>query len=172
MHGISTSMLSVCLIVVAVLSLSLPLNALGQEKPKLGLVIEDLSERAKACGLAEATIEPLAVLTLRNNGIEVSKTSDFPFYLYIRATGGHIKARDGSVLGCVFSLDIAVERGMHWTTGTFRPRKPAALRLCQSSSLDAVGKSDNGKTVFEEIEQHIKLCLGQLDYSVNERSLP
>ena len=138
----------------------------AQEKPSLQVLVEKLDEDARFCGISKSAIEPIATLTLRNNGIRVVPKSN-P-YLYIHTTAVVLR-RGGEVLGCALSSRVDI-RGLVETntSGGFKSRRllPPFTQtvLCEADSLISGPPSSIASQHSTALERDIKICLGNLDY--------
>lgn len=140
-------------------------KASSPSNPSLRVVIEDLSSNAALCGIDEASITSIAALTLRNNGVRV--VDQAALYLYVQATAVQEKSVSGRSLGCAVGLLIRVQRPIV-ASGHFEGFAPRSGRsrnvLCESGGIYTSSESAMGNYFMRELETHIKLCLGQLDY--------
>jgi hypothetical protein len=132
----------------------------AQERPTLGLLIEDMDQDALKCGLNKSSIESISALTLRNNGVQVVKDLTRP-YLYISTSAFPISG--GS---CALSLEVSIlsinfleDRHFKSRTGYF------GTTLCKApSSLMLWSTSTILNRVLDSVEKNIKVCLGSLNY--------
>lgn len=134
----------------------------AQERPTLQVLIEDLDQEAAACGIDQRSLESIAALTLRNNGIQVV-ASTIP-YLYVQLTVIAIRNTANNVIGCANNVMITVRALGPAPLGRFKPRKWVGTNLCMSSAVISGPVSDFSKRTNDMLEQHIKICLGELDY--------
>jgi hypothetical protein len=139
--------------------------ASAQQKPAVQVLIEDLNQYAAGCGINKYSLESIAALTLRNNGMQVVENSTV--YLFIRAgvvpalTGGNIN------VGCFVSHSVRmiIMSPLTQPVGGIKPRNALSIvSLCEESG-NLIGTQSNLLTlVIAALENDIKLCLGQLDY--------
>jgi hypothetical protein len=145
---------------VLVLSALLSSTTLAAENVRPSLQVQvALGERAAQCGIDKQSIESIAALTLRNNGIRAAKERTEP-YLYISAAVGPKGA------GCMANLLVSV-RVIDFFAGRggFAIRdKLAAVILCNSDSVLRARHGEMATTFNSALEDQIKVCLGQLDY--------
>jgi hypothetical protein len=134
----------------------------AQQRPTLKVVIEELDQDAATCGINSSSIESITALTLRNNGIQVVASSS-P-YLYVQLT--IIPMRNNNILiGCANNVTVAVRATGPAPLGRFKPRKGyVATSLCESGAIISGSVSSFSKQTNDTLEQHIKICLGELDY--------
>ena len=139
----------------------------AQEKPRLHVAVEQLGRSALACGIDQSSIESIAALTLRNNGIHPSVQSTNPF---LNVQVAVQPARTGNnLLGCFLNIDVSV-RGLregsdiHMSMGQFKARVVAAHLLCEAGHSVVGAVSETPSLLTRALEQSIKLCLGELEY--------
>ena len=150
--------------VLAVLLLwSVPAGA--QQKPGLHVIVEELSQDASTCGIGQSSIESIAALTLRNNGIHVVANSN-P-YFYVQATVMAVQSASGRILRCDTNIYVTVQgiSSAQGAMGGFKSRQGyGKIVFCSSSGLSSDSVSEAGHYVLISLENHIKLCLGELEY--------
>lgn len=150
---------------LVMLALLLSAHTMAQQRPKLGIVIEELDSDAAACGISKSSLESIAALTLRNNGIQTVNEITNP-YLYVRAVFLTIQAGGDS---CVFSMRVEV-RGIrqldmpNTPLGAFTAREGSHTLLCVAGGLNISPTPLAVSEMTRELEEGIKLCLGRLDY--------
>lgn len=71
------------------------------QEPHLGVLVGNLDQDAETCGFQSSSIESVATLTLRDNGIKPTRYRTDPF-LYLKVTAINTPS------GCVFSADVSV----------------------------------------------------------------
>jgi hypothetical protein len=150
--------------IVTLVAIGLLSGTVGaQQKPSLQVLVEELDPDARICGLSKSSIEPIAMLTLRNNGIHVVPMSN-PF-LYVHATV-LVMRRGSEVIGCAVSsrVDVRALLPQKRLSGVKSRGSMAATVLCETSSLMSGPSSGMESQYFNSLEQDIKLCLGKLDY--------
>jgi hypothetical protein len=137
--------------------------AFAQAKPSVGLVIERVGRYAETCGIQESSIESIAALTLRNNGIQVRKGSDPFLYIAVNAQSVEVGNR---TLGCALNVSVRVESFLLQNTPVsgFKARLLPSVMMCHSAILITASLLNAAGMASDAIEQQIKLCLGQLEY--------
>jgi hypothetical protein len=154
---------------VAVLAVALlwsrPSSA--QEKPGLEVIIEDLNEHATPCGISKLSMESVASLTLRNNGIRVAHQFTNP-HLYLLATPMAMVTKGDKPVGCAAFLRVSVRGYLTESAlpslGGFRARSLPLVELCSSGLLLTGPESTFGTRFTDALERQVKSCLGQLEY--------
>jgi len=137
-----------------------PSTVHAQTKIKLSISVEGLDEDARQCGVTEQTIRAPAVLTLRNNRIDVLNDRTSPFLsikpnIMALASGNH----------CVYSLEVAIrDEEPPKMRGGFKTRRANSVFLCKQDSLWIVPKSDVPNKLSDSVDQLLKLCLSNIDY--------
>lgn len=135
--------------------------AKGNDAPSMNILVEDLEEEAaRACGIDESSIESIATLTLRNNGIQVS-AEDHPVYLYVHVTMIVNNA------GCIANLRVSVVSDLFPKASLdgFKPRSRAATaELCVKGVLLTESRGGMRDKILSKVEENTKLCLGELEY--------
>jgi len=132
----------------------------AQTKLKLSISVEGLDEDARQCGVSEQTVRAPAVLTLRNNRIDVLNDRTSP-YLSIKpnimalASGNH----------CVYALEVAIrDEEPPKARGGFKTKRASSIFLCKQDSLWIVPKADVPSKLADSVDQLLKLCLSNIDY--------
>jgi hypothetical protein len=135
------------------------LNAAAQQRPQLGIVVETLGANATACGFSESSIESIAALTLRNNGIATTKELGVP-YLYVNVVALVI----GNI-GCTFHLEVSVRTFLQGQpAGKFKSRNFSITSLCDKGTIAAAPPAETSSLLLRTVETNVKLCLGELEY--------
>jgi len=133
----------------------------AQERPTLQVLVEEPDEDARACGINKSTLESLAFLTLRNNGVQpIDQYGEV--YLYIAVT----------VIRLGTELCIASDKAEVFTfvplsessAGGFKGRRRAEKQLCNSSGVISGRRGTFTTELSNSVEQRIKVCLGKLEY--------
>ena len=135
-------------------------SSAAQERPKLGILIESLSEGAATCGINKSSLELIAALTLRNNGVQVEPKPGNP-YLYVQVS---TLATPSGV--CFTNTTVFINFLESAPTGRFKPKGGGRVtaNLCMQGAQDFSPASSHSKIINDTLEQGIKLCLGALDY--------
>jgi hypothetical protein len=136
-------------------------SAGAQQRPKLHLVIEDPGQNELSCGVDKPSIASIAALTVRNNGIEPVESLDVP-WLQVQLTFIPISSRV-----CAYNIHVQVMDYQPISTTTFSRRKNpgrAEVVFCTSGGIYSGPTYGILKHTSETIEQHVKLCLGELNY--------
>jgi len=146
-------------------------NADAQQKPRIEVVVEELEQgpspqAATRCGITKSSLESIAVLTLRNNGILAStdrRDVNFP-YLYVS-----VMTLQPTTDNCVFSTEITVQGFSALDVARqgirgIKPRQVSFTVLCNEQRMDMAPTSLAGKHLLGLVETMIKLCLGKLEY--------
>ena len=130
------------------------------QEPHLGVLVGNLDQDAETCGFQSSSIESVATLTLRDNGIRPTRYRTDPF-LYLKVTAINTAS------GGVFSADVSVvstSQPSEVSIGGFQSRKGLVLILCDKGSLNATARHNAASALSETIEVQIKDCLGNLHY--------
>ncbi len=141
----------------------------AQTAPSLHVVVDDLSKDAGACGIDGPSIESAAMRTLRDHDIRVVANLASPYsYLYVAAKVMSVPSVGAAPLGCVVDTHVEVV-GVSPTqapVGGFKGPKArrgrAEVILCSSAGTSNGSPPDLGTYFMRELEQRIKLCLGNL----------
>lgn len=138
--------------------------AMAQQKPSLDIGIQPLTDDALKCGVTKSSVESIAALTLRNNGVQPKEFRvgyNSPF-LYVNITA--LSIGDGRV--CVANIQAGITTMVPARSyGVFKPRDSHQLDyLCNESGVMTGLSNDFGERVISKLEQEIKLCLGKLVY--------
>ena len=134
----------------------------AQQRPAVKIVIEDLDQDAATCGILKSSLESIAALTLRNNGIQVVETLTNP-YFYVRATMQPI-SQGNQFVGCAAYLGVSLVASVPAPTGRFKPRRWVGAQLCENSQILSGAPPRFSRSMENSLEQIIKFCLGSLDY--------
>lgn len=156
--------------VALLLALALLWNptAEAQQRPRLAVLVQQLDEEAARCGIYTSSIESIAALTLRNNGILADTGITNPA-LYVLTTVYAAQDTRGVVRRCVFGLMVSV-RGFRSSDsarapiGGFNSRGRTFSVLCEHGGTFVSSQSDAGTFLAQHLENNIKLCLGDLEY--------
>ena len=135
----------------------------GQKNAALSILIETLNESARRCGVTEDTLRTPAVLTLRNNRIDVAKTSTLDPVLYINV---NVNFNEQSRF-CSYNISISIfVSDTAKTRGRFRAASGIEqVNLCSNKgTMGGVGQAAAGRTIVNDVEQFIKDCLAEVAY--------
>jgi hypothetical protein len=139
-------------------------SAFAQGKPSLQVVVENPGRYARICGIQEASLESIATLTLRNNGIQVPSSSTNPF-LHLSVNLQTVET-GAETLGCAANVHVTVRyiapgKPLY---GGFKSRHGSTIELCEHGTLITASPSDIWRMVSRSVEEQVKLCLGSLEY--------
>ncbi len=157
--GIERLTMAALMMVLAVGGLAMTAGrAEAQKKPSLSIVMEELDDDARKCGVTADGLRAPAVLILRQNRIDVASALTDPF-LYINL---NILSSGAS---CIYNLRVTIETDQpSKDRNGFRANKYEAAVLCNSSAAGIVPASGAPKTITEEIELNLKRCLAKVSY--------
>jgi len=93
------------LVVIVAGTLLLSGFAKAQERPTLGLVVEQVGKDADDCNVNRSSVESIAALTLRNNGIQVAGQKH-P-YLWVQASVVRVDVGT-RLVGCAYMVRTEV----------------------------------------------------------------
>ena len=141
----------------------------AQIAPTLHVVVEELSEDARVCGIDEASIESAAVHALRDRGIRVAASLASPYsYLYVAARVKSFRRAGEPNPGCVVGTRVEVV-GVSPTqvpVGGFKGpqsrRNTVETILCSSAGSSNGSPPEFGAQFARDLERSIKLCLGNV----------
>lgn len=160
--------LAVALVATFLLS-SGPIGA--QTKPSINVGVEKLDPDAARCGIVASSLQSIAALTLRNNGIAVSPEMRSMASLFITPTVVQLTNTSCAVY---LRLEIVAAMTSREVEGVlkspppnpFKPRDPGTigLPLCAEGNLLLGPAHDTAQRVNATLENQIKLCLGRLVY--------
>ena len=144
--------------------------ATAQQKPRLAVVV-DLNlpnETGSACGVMDgASIKSIASLTLRNNGVRPDDNLNPFLYVQVQVIPA---IRGNRVEMCFWSIEVQVLEFVIPSVkpvGGFKPRTGktrTTTELCRTAHAAIESPSNSERSLMSSLEQHIKVCLGQLDY--------
>jgi hypothetical protein len=131
-----------------------------QTRPQLSIIVETLDQDATNCGITKDSIESIARLTLRNNGVATASAQTNP-WLYIAPT---------VLANCAFHMQVSVQ-GMApldlaagtTSLGGFKS-KMRLTTLCSQNSVSSATRSGAPAQFLNMLETNLKLCLGSLEY--------
>ena len=139
----------------------------AQEKPGLEVIIENLNDHATPCGISKLSMESVAALTLRNNGIRLMHQFTNP-HLYLLATPVAMVTKGDKPVGCAVFLRVTVRGYVADSSlpslGGFKARSLPVVELCSSGLLLTGPESTFGTRFTDALERQIRACLGQLEY--------
>lgn len=143
----------------------------AQQKPRIHIVVEELEQgsapqSAAHCGITKSSLESIAALTLRNNGIlaTTDKADVERPYLYVV-----VMALQPTTGICVFATEVSVQgfsasNVARQAIGGFKARRLSHTVLCEEHRIDSAPVAVAGATLLKHLESMIKLCLGALEY--------
>ena len=117
---------------------------------KLGVVVEDLSPQAAACGLSQPAIEAAVSKSLSDAGFKVLRNSDEDTYLYV-----HIITVSVSAGLCVSRYDAFL---YSYTTATLSYQATPVLvqvSLLHKGGITGGAPSVHGDTVVRSVKQYV-----------------
>lgn len=132
--------------------------AAAQQGPGLQIVPEKTDADDAACGITQPSLVSSATLALKNNGVTAVPKSN-P-YLHISTTTVQGSGR------CSVYVKVSVSEalGRYAHTGAFKPQKPISARLCNHEDLLTGPAATMGARVYKQLEENVKLCLGDLRF--------
>lgn len=148
-------------ITAAVAALSMLISpVLAQTRATISIVVEDLDDDARKCGVDIQTVRSPAILTLRNNRIAVRDGNTYP-YLYINAN--LLPINNGS--SCIFNLEVSIRdvEAAIFRNG-FKRNGGEAIVLCSKAYLGISPRYNVSKHLSDRIEENLKRCLADVDY--------
>lgn len=146
-------------------------SAEAQQKPRIQILVEELeqgpvTQASARCGITRSSLESIAALTLRNNGVLVTtdKTDKRNAYLYVS-----VLTLKPTTRSCVFATEVAVQGFSasdvaQQPIGGFKARRLSRTVLCDEHRIDMAPESEAGASLLRNVETMIKLCLGALEY--------
>lgn len=135
-------------------------SSYAQQTKSLEIVIEELSDGAKKCGVTNATLTAPAILTLRNNRLQESATATDPF-LYINATITFIEQVNACAYGITVSIrTYAVATPHHGFTAS----SPETVLLCDAGTIVTDARGRIPAIIAGDVEQLVKQCLSKVLY--------
>ena len=123
----------------------------------VGLVVEDLSSEAIACGLNQSTLETTVSKRLSDAGFKVLKNSDEDTYVYV-----HIVTTNPSSSLCVSSYDVFFYS--HVTARLSYQQTPVLLQvsLLNNGGLAGGPPSTHGAAVLRGVQDYVDQFVGQI----------
>jgi len=123
----------------------------------VGLVVEDLSAEAIACGLNQSTLETAVSKRLSDAGFKVLKNSDEDTYVYV-----HVVTTNPSSSLCVSSYDVFFYS--HVTARLSYQQTPVLLQvsLLNSGGLAGGPPSTHGAAVLRGVQDYVDQFVGQI----------
>ena len=135
----------------------------AQQRPTLQIVVDNLSQDAAPCGIDKSSLESIASLTLRNNGVQGTASETNPI-LYIQPSI-QTEMYGGRAIGCSAALLVQILFIGPAPTSKFKAKRSVVFyELCKSGEYAAGPIASFSKQISDALEQEIKLCLGKLDY--------
>ncbi len=116
---------------------------------QIGLVVEELSSQATACGLSQPAIEAAAAKSLTDAGFKVMRNSDEDTYLYVNINTSHV-----SPTLCVSRYDAFL---YSYTTTTLPYQTAPVLahvELLHKGTMTAGAPATHAETVTRTIRQY------------------
>jgi hypothetical protein len=116
---------------------------------RLGVVVEDLSSQAAACGLKQAAIEAAVSKSLADRGLRVTPNSDEDTYIYVQII------TTSSPGLCVSRYDVSLFT--HATTTLSYQTAPVLARvlLGQQGGLAGGAPATHGEAVTRSVKQYV-----------------
>lgn len=134
-------------------------GAESNEKPNLQIYVPELDSDTTTCGIQKSSLESIAALTLRNNGIHASQKTN-P-YLFIHPRAYQIKG----VEACIAYLSVTVEMPADkQSVNGFKARGETSTQLCGREAMYHGPISGMASQTIGYVEDMVKLCLGDLEY--------
>jgi hypothetical protein len=117
---------------------------------ELGLVVEDLSAQAAACGLSQAPIEAAAAKSLSDAGLKVRRNSDEDTYVYV-----HVITTSVSPGLCVSRYDVFLYS--HTTTTLPYQASPVLVQvsLLRNGGLAGGAPGAHADLVVRNVKQYV-----------------
>lgn len=135
----------------------------GQKNAALSILIETLNKSARRCGVTEDTLRTPAVLTLRNNRIDVATTRTLDPVLYINVNvnfNEQSRFCNYNISISIFAFDAAKTRGRFRTASGIE-----RVYLCSNKgTMGGIGQAVAGRKIVDDVEQFIKDCLAEVTY--------
>lgn len=134
----------------------------AQGRPELQVVVEDMGAASERCGLAKTSLESIAALTLRNNGVRVGTNTNPFVYVMVNPMVVGMGNRE---LGCAIHVDVSVrafifDESVRNGIGS----KNKYITYCSSGQIMTSTMVGTAGLVENAIERLTKICLGQLTY--------
>jgi hypothetical protein len=136
----------------------------AQAKPGLNILVEDLNANAIKCGINQSSIESIAALTLRNNGIRVTNNESGVPYLGLVATVLSLPTS-----GCAVSYSVNIFGFIPMPAGGIGGLKASHMpftvraQLCHRGAV-LIMRSGDSSYFLEGVERLVKSCLDSLTY--------
>ncbi len=131
---------------------------IGTQKPDaelkgltdIGVVVEDLSSQAAACGLSQAPLEAAAAKSLTDAGFKVRRNSDEDTYLYV-----HVVTASVSTGLCVSRYDVFLYT--HTTATLSYQATPLLVQvsLLNEGGLAGGAPASHGDTVVKNVKAYV-----------------
>ncbi len=116
----------------------------------IGIVVEDLSSQAAACGVSQAPLEAAAAKSLTDAGFKVRRNSDEDTYLYV-----HVTTASVSPGLCVSRYDVFLYT--HTMATLSYQATPVLVRvsLLDRGGLAGGAPGTHGETVVKNVKQYV-----------------
>ena len=117
---------------------------------RIGLVVEELTSQAAACGLEKAALEAAITKSLTDRGLKVAKNSDEDTYLYVDVVT--VSASAGL---CVSRYDASLFT--HTTATLSYQSRPSLVRvlLLHEGGIAGGGPKEHVERVLANVTQHV-----------------
>ena len=146
--------------------------AADNETPSLQIVVSPIRDDAIECGINGSSIEDVAALTLRNNGIDVIANSGGNKDAHVVVEHNPVLVISANVLrppgNCIANLVIEIKEAVapeHEHTGRFSPRDGGVWAvLCSSGTLMTVPAENASQHFYRNVAANVRGCLRQLKY--------
>jgi hypothetical protein len=134
-----------------------PLAAQAQVRGLTGLqsariVIEDLDEEARQCGVTRDTLDAAARITLSNSRLRVDNGDVGPYY-YVQVT----VLRSGTY--CMAAINVALTRPV-WLRPGAQTQDVVLARVWSRGGVISGGEANFGRRVMMDVEGYTKQFLG------------
>ena len=117
---------------------------------QLGVVVEDLSSQAAACGLSRAPLEAAVLKSLSDAGLKALRNADEDTYVYV-----HVMTTSASTALCVSRYDVFLYTN---TTATLSYQaKPLLVQvsLLHKGGLAGGAPGSHGDAVLKGVKQYV-----------------
>jgi hypothetical protein len=116
----------------------------------LGLVVEELTPQAAACGLTQEKIEDSVSKSLSDGGFSVRRNSDEETYLYVNVITSSV-----STGLCVSRYDVFLTT--HATATLSYQTVPVAVEvtLLRKGGMSGTGPTGHGEAVLRGVKQYV-----------------
>ena len=125
---------------------------------KIGLVVEDLSSQAAACGLNQATIEKALASQLSNAGFTVSRNDDEDTYLYV-----DVLTNSASSSLCVSRYDVSLTSHAVATLSHQQAPVLVEVSLLHKGGLSGGPAPSHGQAVLRGIQEFVSSFVTRIE---------